>query len=100
MAGRRFTVRIMRFDNGAFVSVSEGSHRLGATVASICSGPSTVTTTVIPSKSDPLFLKLISERTSATLHGIVIVSGFFASEPDRDAVKEIMQAVVEMLSDD
>ena len=47
---RKFLVDILKFDNGNFVSVSEGTKKLGSMVVSLSTGPTPVTSTIIPSK--------------------------------------------------
>ena len=71
---------IQKFENGYFVSVTEGNNKLGSMVISLASGPTPVTTTIIPSKTESLFLKLVAEQISVRKKGIVLVSTFVQKE--------------------
>ena len=59
---RSFLVQIVNFENGNFISVTENSEKIGGMIVSINSGPVPSTSTVIPPKSEALFLKLVSEK--------------------------------------
>lgn len=74
MEGRTFSLRILQFQNGCFVSVSEGEERLGAIVASLHNKSVSTTTQIIPSKSESLFMRLAAERLATRLNGIVLLS--------------------------
>ena len=89
--GRQFVVQIMGFENGRFISVSEGSERIGSTP---------VTTTVIPAKTESLFLKLTAERISSTSRGIAIVSAFFQRELDSNSAKLLMSKIVDLMKNE
>jgi len=54
---RSFTLQILLFDNGSFVSITEGKEKIGGLTASIGTGTIPITTSVIPAKSESLFLK-------------------------------------------
>lgn len=97
---RKFLVDTLKFDNGNFVSVSEGTQKLGSMVVSLSTGPTPVTTTIIPSKNEGLFLKLTAERISSSMKGIAIVSAFFQKELDSNAAKTLMTAIMEMIQND
>ena len=97
LAGRRFFLKIIKFENGYFVSVAEGSDKLGSMVVSLATGPTPVTTTVIPSRSESLFLKLTAERISTRMKGIAIVSAFIQKELDPNTAKAIMTEIMEMI---
>ncbi len=88
-------VRILKFDNGNFVSVTEGMNKLGPMMISLGTGPTPVTTTVIPAKSESIFLKLIAERLSTTMNGICIVTAS-VNELDSDSVKTLIVEIVEL----
>jgi len=88
-------VRILKFDNGTFVSVNEGMNKLGPMMISLGTGPAPVTTTVIPAKSESIFLKLIAERISTTMKGICIVTAS-VNELDSDSAKTLMGEIVEL----
>ena len=88
-------VRILKFDNGNFVSVTEGMNKLGPMMISLGTGPIPVTTTVIPAKSESIFLKLIAERLSTTMKGICIVTAS-VNELDSDSVKTLIVEIVEL----
>lgn len=96
--GRTFSFRILGFDNGYFVSITEGNEKLGSMVVSLSTGPTPITTTVIPSKNESLFLKLTAERISSKTKGIAIVSAFIQHELDPNTAKAIMSEIVEMIS--
>ncbi len=94
---RIFLVQILNFDNGNFISISEGSKKLGSMMVSLSTGPSPVTTTVIPARTDSLFLKLTAERISTSTKGIAIVSAFIEKELNPETAKVIMSNITEMI---
>ena len=88
---------VLKFENGNFVSVSEGVEKLGSLVVSLSTGPTPVTTTVIPARTDSLFLKLTAERISTSTKGIAIVSAFIEKELNPETAKVIMSNITEMI---
>jgi hypothetical protein len=94
---RNFLVQLISFDNGNFVSISEGGQKLGSMVVSIGSGPAPTTATVIPAKIDSLFLKLTAERISTSIKGIGIVSLFAQKELGNESAKILMREIMEMI---
>jgi len=97
---RNFFLQIQKFENGYFISVTEGSKKIGSIVASLATGPTPITTTVIPAKTDSLFLKLIAERISTRMRGIALVSMFIQKELETDTVKTLMSEIIEMIEND
>ncbi len=97
LGSRNFSLQILKFENGCFVSITEGSSKLGSMVVSLTTGQNPITTTVIPSKSESLFLKLIAERISSSMHGIAIVSTFVQKELDPDTAKVLMTEIIEII---
>lgn len=97
LEGRSFFLKIIKFENGYFVSVAEGTDKLGSMVVSLATGPTPITTTVIPSRSESLFLKLTAERISTRMKGIAIVSAFIQKELEPNAAKAIMTEIMEMI---
>ena len=93
---RSFLVMILKFDNGNFISISEGSERIGAMVVSLSTAPTPITTTVIPAKMESLFLKLVAEKISTMTRGIVVVSSNVQSELKPETAKTLMSEIVEM----
>ena len=94
---RDFLVQIVPFDNGNFISITEGKEKIGAMVVSIGSGTRTSTATVIPSKSDSFFLKMVSERVASTTNGICIVSLNIQKEFGLETMKVIMNEIMEIV---
>ena len=88
---------VLKFENGNFISVSEGVEKLGSMVVSLSTGPTPVTTTVIPARTDSLFLKLTAERISTSTKGIAIVSAFIEKELKPETAKVIMSNITEMI---
>ena len=94
---RKFFVQVISFDNGNFISISEGSAKIGSMVVSIGSGPAPTTATVIPAKTDSLFLKLTAEKISTANKGIGIVSLYAQRELGNESAKILMAQIMEMI---
>ena len=94
---RDFLVQIVPFDNGNFISITEGKEKIGTLVVSIGSGGRTSTATVIPSKSETTFLKMVSERVATTINGICIFSLSVQKELELDSMKVLMNEVMEII---
>ena len=97
LGSRSFSLKIIKFENGCFVSISEGSPKIGSMVVSLSTGQNPITTTVIPSKSESLFLKLTAERISTRMRGIAIVSTYVQKELDPDTAKVLMTEIIEII---
>ena len=97
LGGRNFSLQILKFENGYFVSVTEGSSKIGSMVVSLTIGQNPITTTVIPSKSESLFLKLMAEKLSAKIHGISIVTTYIQTELDPETAKVLMTEIMELI---
>ena len=94
---RNFLIQLLKFDNGNFISISEGSPRIGAMVVSLSTNPTPVTTTVIPAKSEFLFLKLTAEKISTMTKGIAIVSSNVERALKPEMVKTLMNEIMGMI---
>ena len=62
---RTFLLNMLNFENGTIVSITENSQKIGPMLISIGSGPVQSTSTIIPTKSEELFLKLLAEKISS-----------------------------------
>ena len=94
---RSFTVQILRFENGSFVSITEGQEKIGGLTASIGTGSVPVTTSIIPAKSESLFLKLITEQLSSMITGINIISAFIPKELENETAKTLIAKIKEIV---
>ncbi len=100
MESRNFSLHIQKFENGFFVSITEGSNKIGSMVASLATGPTPITTTIIPSRTEALFLKLIAERISTRMRGVAIVSTFIQKELQPAVAKGLMTEIMEMIENE
>ena len=100
LESRSFSLQIQKFENGYFVSITEGSNKLGSMVVSLATGPTPITTTIIPSRSESLFLKLIAERISTRMRGITLVSTFIQKQLEPDTAKALMSEIMEMIENE
>ena len=100
LEGRNFSLSIQKFDNGYFISVSEGSNKIGSMVASMATGPTPITTTIIPSRTESLFLKLVAERISTRMRGIALISTFIQKELEPNTAKDLMSEIMEMIENE
>jgi hypothetical protein len=94
---RDFLVQMVPFDNGNFISITEGKEKIGTLVVSIGSGGRTSTATVIPSKSETIFLKMVSERVALAVNGICIFSLNIQKELELESMKALMDDVMEII---
>ena len=94
---RSFLVQLLNYENGNFISVTEGLENIGGMIVSINSGPVPSTSTIIPPKSEALFLKLVSERIAYTRQGMCLVTGNFEKALDKEITKQLMNAILEEL---
>jgi len=94
---REFLVQLIPFDNGNFISITEGKEKIGAMIVSIGSGTRTSTATVIPSKSDSFFLKMVSERVASTVNGICVASINIQKELGLETMKVVMNEIMEIV---
>ena len=94
---RSFTIQILLFDNGSFVSITEGQEKIGGLTASIGTGSVPITTSIIPPKSESLFLKLISEQLSSIITGINLVSAFIPKEMESKTAKTLIAKIKEIV---
>ena len=94
---RSFTIQVLLFDNGSFVSISEGQEKIGGLTASIGTGTVPITTSIIPAKSESLFLKLMSEQLASIITGINIVSAFIPKELENKTAKTLIAKIKEMV---
>lgn len=94
---RDFLVQMVPFDNGDFISITEGKEKIGTLVVSIGSAGRTSTATVIPSKSETVFLKMVSERVASTINGICIFSLNIQKELDLESMKVLMNEIMEII---
>ena len=97
LESRSFSLQIQKFDNGYFVSVTEGNNKIGSMVVSMATGPTPITTTVIPSRTESLFLKLTAERISTRMRGIALVSTYIQKELEPSTAKALMSEIMEMI---
>jgi hypothetical protein len=100
LESRSFSLQIQKFENGYFVSITEGSNKLGSMVVSLATGPTPITTTIIPSRSESLFLKLIAERISTRMKGIALISTFIQKQLEPDTAKTLMSEIMEMIENE
>ena len=94
---RSFTIQILLFDNGSFVSITEGQEKIGGLTASIGTGTIPITTSIIPAKSESLFLKLISKQISSIITGVNIVSAFIPKELENKTAKILIDKIKEVV---
>ena len=94
---RSFTVQVLLFENGSFVSITEGQEKIGGLTASIGTDSGPIATSIIPAKSESLFLKLISEQLSSIISGINIISTFIPKELENKTAKTLIAKIKEIV---
>jgi len=100
LESRTFFLQIQKFENGYFISITEGTNKIGSMVISLATGPTPTTTTIIPSRTDSIFQKLIAEQISTRMRGIALVSTFTQKELEPNTAKALMSEIMEMVDND
>ena len=100
LESRTFFLQIQKFENGYFISITEGTNKIGSMVISLATGPTPITTTIIPSRTESIFQKLIAEQISTRMRGIALVSTFTQKELDPNTAKALMSEIMEMVDND
>ena len=91
---RTFLVNMLNFENGTIVSITENSQKIGPMLISINSGPIPSTSIIIPTKSEELFLKLLSQKISSFMKGICLVTANFEKPLDSETTKQLMHEIM------
>ena len=100
LEGRTFSLQILKFANGYFVSISEGDDKMGSLVISVASTTPPATTTIIPTNSGSFFLRLVAEQISSRVKGIALVSSFVKQELKQETAKGLMTEIMDMIQDE
>jgi hypothetical protein len=100
LESRTFFLQIQKFENGYFISITEGTNKIGSMVISLATGPKPITTTIIPSRTESIFQKLIAEQISTRMRGIALVSTFTQKELEPNTAKALMSEIMEMVDND
>ena len=91
---RTFLVNMLNFENGIIISITENSQKIGPMLISINSGPVPSTSIIIPTKSEELFLKLLSQKISSFMKGICLVTANFEKPLDSETTKQLMHEIM------
>ena len=91
---RTFLVNMLNFENGTIISITENSQKIGPMLISINSGPVPSTSIIIPTKSEELFLKLLSQKISSFMKGICLVTANFEKPLDSETTKQLMHEIM------
>lgn len=94
---RVFLIRLLPFQNGWFISVSEGSDTIGSLHVSIASSNKVNTARVIPSRYDSIFINTISETVTSRTNGISIVCVHSLEQLRLDDMKAIMGEIMNLV---
>lgn len=99
-SGRIFLIKFLPFQNGCFIALAEGSHKIGSIYVSISSSNKVNTAKVIPSKFDSMFVNTISEKVSSMINGICLVSFHSTKQLQLDDMKAIMGEIMKLIEEE
>lgn len=96
---RHFTLEIIYFSNGFFITLTEGTiNTFGSLSISIKTDKQVNTNTIIPSKYSPIFCQLISEMLCNFSKGIAVVSVYLNSDLTSDMANKILETIKSYIS--
>lgn len=95
---RTIRIKLIFFENGCFIIVSENSNKIGSITISSSISNKVTSAIVIPSKFDSIFINSIAQRISLMLNGICLVSLHIKTPLDVKSMKTIMGEILNMIN--
>ena len=95
---RIIRIKLIFFENGCFIIVSENSNKIGSITISSSISNKVTSAIIIPSKFDSIFINSIAQRISLMLNGICLVSLHTKIQLDLKSMKTIMGEILSMIS--
>ena len=96
-SNRIFLIKLIEFNNGYFISLSEDLCKIGGLHVSIASKNRSQTAKVIPNLTDPIFINTLSEKISLMINGIAITNLSNKKPLSLSEMQEIMNEVLMLL---
>ncbi|MGE0243472.1 MAG: hypothetical protein AB7P56_06050 [Nitrososphaeraceae archaeon] len=94
---RTIHIKLIFFENGCFIIISENSNRIGSITISSSVSNKVTSAIIIPSKYDSIFINSIAQRISLMLNGICLVSIYTKTQLDIKSMKTIMGEILSMI---
>jgi len=99
VASRSFRIRLLRYSNGCFLSLSEGDEdRLGGLYLALKQEKSLASTTVIPDRQGGVFLEILGRSLAKHISGILITTLYLKSTLTSDEVSAILDRLNTIIS--
>jgi hypothetical protein len=96
-SSRVFSLRLVKFFNGCFISISEDYQKIGSLHVSTAHASKVTTAKVIPSKVDSIFLTSISERIALMVNGFTIVNFNAKRALNKLDMEDIMTEILKLI---
>lgn len=96
--GRDFFLQSLFFQNGCFLTISEGEElRIGALSVAISASNKVNVAKVIPSRYDSIFINTIAEKVSSMINGICLVSFHSKAQLQLEDMKAIIGEIMSII---
>jgi len=96
--GRDFFVQSLFFQNGCFLTISEGELcKIGALSVALSASNKVNVAKIIPSKYDSIFINTIAEKVSSMINGICLVSLYSKVQLQLEDMKAIMGELMSII---
>jgi hypothetical protein len=96
-SSRVFSLKLIKFFNGFFISISEDYQKIGSLHVSAAHASKVSTAKVIPSKVDSIFLTSISERIALMVNGFTIVNFSASRALNKLDMEDIMSEILKLI---
>ncbi len=94
---RTFILKSIEYDNGRFISISEGEPRIGSITVSLSITNKSNTARVIQDKHDQLFVDTLSKRISMMTNGICIISLYTKNKLELEEMKMLNEKILSIV---
>ncbi len=96
--GREFKMRLLRFSNGCFLSISEGvEERIGSLMLSLKTHDKVEHIAVIPERRAEVFASILAETAASLTEGVSVVSLFVLNTLDAESARGLLGEVRDLL---
>lgn len=96
--GRIFSIRLVNFTNGCFISLCEEFQKIGSFYVSVANANNVSTAKVIANKLDSIFLTSVCERVALMINGFAIVNFSSNKRLNKSDMSDVLEGILKLVN--